>query len=108
MNRHASTAIDHLRVDGGASVMDLLLQTQADQIDVAVTRSAESDSTALGAAYLAGLAEGVWDSPTALASQWRSDGTFVPQAERRDDGRYQRWQEAVKRCRGWAASSEVS
>ena len=63
-----------LRVDGGASVMDLLLQMQADQIRVPVERPATAETTALGAAWLAGLAEGVWGSLDELSALWSAGG----------------------------------
>ena len=62
MTAASGRAVTELRVDGGASVMDLLLQLQADQLGVPVARPAVQETTALGAAYLAGLAEGVWES----------------------------------------------
>ncbi|NDH11540.1 MAG: glycerol kinase, partial [Actinobacteria bacterium] len=89
-------------VDGGASVMDFLLQFQADQLDVPVIRSKVAETTALGSAYLAGLAEGVWDSPADVTANWAADGEFAPTADRaRPDADYARWQRAVERSRGW-------
>ena len=77
----AATAhpLSALRVDGGASVMDLLLQMLADQIRVPVARPASLETTALGAATLAGLAEGVWASLDELAALWEADRVFEPQ-----------------------------
>ncbi len=101
----SGTGVTDLRVDGGASVMDLLLQIQADQLGVSVIRSAVAETTALGAAYLAGLAEGVWSSPAEVASHWGSDATFTPAADRsRADNAYATWQRAVERSRGWDLS----
>ena len=74
MVRASGTPLRELRVDGGASVMDLLLQLQADQLGVTVLRPADQETTALGAAYLAGLAEGVWPDLDAVGAQWRSTG----------------------------------
>jgi glycerol kinase len=88
-----------LRVDGGASVMDLLLQLQADQLQIPVARSRVADTTALGAAYLAGLAEGVWGSLDELASLWGADAETRP--KRRADDHYEQWRRAVDRARGW-------
>ena len=65
--------LTELRVDGGASVMDLLLQFQSDLLDVPVVRAAVKETTALGAAFLAGLAEGVWTSLDEIAAIWSSD-----------------------------------
>jgi glycerol kinase len=96
--------IAELRVDGGASAMDLLVQLQADQLGVPVARPAVQETTALGAAYLAGLAEGVWSSPDEVAQSWRLDRRCEPGADRADvDARHQRWRRAVERSRGWAA-----
>ena len=105
MNANLAEPISDLRVDGGASVMDLLVQTQADQIGVTVRRSASLDTTALGAAYLAGIAEGVWESPATIATQWQTSGTFTPTSDARSGARYQRWKAAVERSRGWELDS---
>ena len=67
-----------LRADGGASVMDLLLQLQADQLQVPVSRPTVQETTALGAAYLAGLAEGVWASTDDIRDNWHLDAEFEP------------------------------
>ena len=78
----ASSAVEApvavLRVDGGAAASDLLLQFQADILGVAVERSAITETTALGAAYLAGLGVGLWKSPDDLASHRAVDRTFAP------------------------------
>jgi glycerol kinase len=96
--------IAELRIDGGASAMDLLVQLQADQLGVPVARPAVQETTALGAAYLAGLAEGVWSSTDDVAQSWRLDRRCEPTADRADvDARHQRWRRAVQRSRGWAA-----
>ena len=89
-----------LRVDGGASTNDLLMQLQADQLQVPVERPVVAETTALGAAFLAGLATGVWSSPAELAATWRLDRRFQPGA--RDERAYARWRAAVQRARGWA------
>ena len=67
-----------LRADGGASTMDLLMQLQADQLQVPVARPKVQETTALGAAYLAGMAEGVWDGPADVAAAWALDREFRP------------------------------
>lgn len=91
-----------LRVDGGASVMDLLCQFQADQLGVPVRRAACQETTALGAAYLAGIAEGVWPSPDDVTDSWQADRTFEPETDRTDaDARHSVWLRAVDRARGW-------
>jgi len=89
-----------LRVDGGASTNDLLMQIQADQLQAPVERPEIAETTALGAAFLAGLATGVWSSTGELAATWRLDRRFSPGS--RDDLAYARWQEAVHRSRSWA------
>jgi glycerol kinase len=80
MSAAADRGPSEIRVDGGASVMNLLLQLQADQLGVPVVRSAVPDTTALGAAYLAGLAEGVWSGLEDIAANWRVTGGRCPRA----------------------------
>jgi len=89
-----------LRADGGASANDLLMQLQADQLQVPVERPEVAETTALGAAFLAGLATGVWSSPTELAATWRLGQRFEPGD--RDDAGYALWRRAVERSKGWA------
>ncbi len=92
-----------LRADGGASVMNLLLQIQADQLQVPVARPVIQETTALGAAYLAGLAEGVWSSLDELTAHWQLDAEFQPQLPAgAADAKYTQWQRAVDRSRAWA------
>jgi len=90
-----------LRADGGASANDLLMQMQADQLQVPVERPDIEETTALGAAFLAGLATGVWSSREELAATWRLAKRFGPGP--RDDEAHTRWRRAVARTRGWAA-----
>ncbi|MDP9405622.1 MAG: glycerol kinase GlpK, partial [Actinomycetota bacterium] len=78
MTVDAGVALDELRVDGGASAMDLLCQFQADVLGVPVARPTVSETTALGAGFLAGLGAGVWSSTAELASVWRPDRRFTP------------------------------
>jgi glycerol kinase len=92
-----------LRADGGAAANDLLLQIQADQLQVPVARPQVAETTALGAAYLAGLAEGVWGSIDELSGQWALDAEFSPRitpggADTRQAG----WRRALDRSRRWA------
>jgi glycerol kinase len=89
-----------LRADGGASANGLLMQLQADQLQVPVERPEIMETTALGAAFLAGLATGVWSSPAELAATWRLGRRFEPQA--RDEEGHRRWRRAVDRAKGWA------
>ncbi len=95
--------LDVVRVDGGASVNDSLLQLQADLLDVPVERPVVTETTALGAALLAGLAVGVWTDPAATASTWRLDRRFEPRMDRAERERLVAgWRRAVERSRGWA------
>jgi len=101
----AGTSVQALRVDGGAAVMGLLLQHQADQVRVPVTRPRSVETTALGAATLAGLAEGVWGSLDDLAGLWREDERFLPVEDAAiADARHAVWLRAVDRSRHWAAA----
>ncbi|MGO9028143.1 MAG: FGGY family carbohydrate kinase [Acidimicrobiales bacterium] len=91
-----------LRVDGGASVMDLLLQLQADQTRIPVARPRSIETTGLGAATLAGLAEGVWGTLDDLAVLWTSDVSFDPLATVEEvDASHRAWTRALDRSRGW-------
>ena len=102
MSAASGRAVTCLRADGGAAVMDLLLQLQADQLQVPVSRPRVAETTALGAAYLAGLAEGVWGSLDEVADQWALDVEVGPrQAKSTADARHARWLRAVERSRGW-------
>jgi glycerol kinase len=104
VRRASGTALSEMRVDGGASVMDLLCQFQADMLGVVVRRAAHQETTALGAAYLAGLAEGVWASPAEVNSRWSADASFTPAmgVEERER-RLAEWHRAVERSRDWAS-----
>ena len=83
--------------------MDLLLQIQADQLGVRVERPAVGESTALGAAFLAGLAEGVWDDLDDISRCWQLQQAFTPDADRRSaDTLHDRWRRALARSRSWA------
>ncbi|MDQ3348269.1 MAG: glycerol kinase GlpK [Acidobacteriota bacterium] len=100
--RDSGIAVGELRVDGGASTNDALLQFQADLLGVPVVRPAVTETTALGAAYLAGLAVGFWSSADEIAGQWRVDRRFEPAMARADAARLRaRWREAVSRSKGW-------
>ena len=94
--------LKELRVDGGASRNDLLMQMQADFLGVPVVRPKVTETTALGAAYLAGLAIGYWTGAAELTAQWAVERRFEPvwDADRRREKR-QRWHDAVQRAKGW-------
>ncbi|MDP2919352.1 MAG: glycerol kinase GlpK [Dehalococcoidia bacterium] len=99
----AKLKIPVLRVDGGASVNDLLMQFQADISGIPVQRAQVAETTALGACYLAGLATGVWKSKEEISKHWHSSATFEPKmsADEREN-LYACWKRAVERARGWA------
>ena len=104
MVRASGRALTELRVDGGASVMDGLLQCQADQVGVPVLRPTERETTAIGAAYLAALAEDVAPDLDAVAAQWQLDASFAPAADRATaDAAHDAWLRAVERSRAWAS-----
>ncbi|GAA3734361.1 glycerol kinase [Spinactinospora alkalitolerans] len=100
MGEASGTELPELRVDGGASANNLLCQLQADQLGVSVARPQVQETTALGAAFLAGLGTGVWSSTEELMDTWKLEHRFEP--GERDEGAYRRWREAVERSKGWA------
>ncbi len=100
MTQAGGVTLAELRVDGGASVMDAMLQRQSDALGVPVLRPTDHETTALGAAYLAGLAEGVWANLDEIASMWKLDKRFEPQQE---DQSHAQWLRAVERSRSWAS-----
>lgn len=105
MRREANLPLKELRVDGGASVMDLLLQFQADITGAVVRRAATSDTTALGAAYLAGLSCGFWDGIDDLTGRWKQGAFFEPKMdEETRKALYKGWLRAVKRSLHWAVA----
>ncbi len=94
--------LKELRVDGGASVNKLLMQFQADILGVPVIRPNVTETTALGAAYLAGLGVGFWDDISSIASQWKANVTFSPDMDdQRIQDHYAGWHRAVERAKGW-------
>jgi glycerol kinase len=103
MNADSDIDIRELRVDGGATVNNTLMQFQSDILKVPVTRPTITETTALGAAYLAGLAVGYWDSLESISQQWQVDTRFYPTMEdemvhRLTSG----WKRAVRLTRDWA------
>jgi glycerol kinase len=102
MTDEGGLEVPQLQVDGGASANNLLCQLQSDQLGVPVQRPEVLETTALGAAFLAGLGTGVWSSQEELAETWRLDRRFEPTAGVRDDGTHARWLRAVDRSKGWA------
>lgn len=100
MAREGHVRLERLAIDGGAAANSLLCQIQADAVRLTVDRSAELQTTGLGAAFLAGLGVGVWSSPSELADTRRSSGLFQPGPF--DPALHDRWREAVSRSRRWA------
>jgi glycerol kinase len=102
MQKDAGQALSELRVDGGAAANDLLMQFQADILGVPVVRPQVLETTALGAAYLAGLAVDLWPSREELAAQWRMERRFEPRMSRGEAAALlARWREAVSRTLRW-------
>ena len=94
--------LNELRVDGGASVNNLLMQIQADAIQTKVVRPKVTETTALGAAYLAGLAVGFWDNMDDIKQQWQVDKTFVPASDQTQISTVIKgWKKAVERSKKW-------
>jgi glycerol kinase len=103
ISRASGAAPSEMRVDGGASVMDVLCQFQADVLGVTVRRAAIQETTALGAAFLAGIAEGVWASPEEVNARWTADASFAPAMSDADrTTRGAAWRRAVERSRDWS------
>ena len=106
MQKDAGVKLAELRVDGGAAANDLLMQFQADILGVAVVRPKVLETTALGAAYLAGLYTDVWKSQEEIAAQWQMDRRFEPRmAAGEAAGLLARWREAVGRSLHWSSDS---
>ena len=103
MEADSGVGLSELRVDGGASNNDLLMQFQADILNVAVVRPKITETTALGAAYLAGLAVGFWDSRAEIEAQWAEDKRFEPQMTKEARATLlHNWQRALERSKAWA------
>jgi glycerol kinase len=105
MEADANMQIKELRVDGGATANNLLMQFQADVLNTTVVRPRITETTAMGAAYLAGLATGYWKSLEEISSQWQVEKTFTPDGEQaRRDECINGWNRAVKTAKVWAAA----
>jgi glycerol kinase len=101
MERDSGRKLSELRVDGGAAVMDVLCQLQADLLGIPVRRPRQTETTALGAAFLAGLGAGVWNDGD-LAQLWKPDRDFEPKMSRdQADDAQAEWRRAVERSRSW-------
>jgi glycerol kinase len=102
MQGDTGRTLDELRVDGGAAVMDVLCQFQADLLGIPVRRPRQTETTALGAAFLAGLGAGAWTDAD-LAGLWKLDRDFEPAISRdQADALQAQWRRAVERSRNWA------
>ncbi len=103
MHRDSGIALSELRVDGGAARNDLLMQFQADVLGVAVVRPQVTETTALGAAYLAGLGVGFWKSLEEIGAQWKVERKFEPNMSNEErEAKLEQWRKGVERSRQWA------
>ena len=105
VRRDSGIALGELRVDGGAATNNILMQFQADLLGVPVVRPAVTETTAIGAAYLAGLAVGFWSSPEEIAKQWRAERRFAPAMPTAEATQLtNRWHDALERSKGWISA----
>jgi glycerol kinase len=108
MKKDAGLAINELRADGGAAANNLLMQFQADLLGVPVVRPKVLETTALGAAYLAGLAVGFWKDRSEVEKAWQPHRRFEPQMNADEvQHRRSRWSEALQRARDWEQHSKT-
>ncbi len=107
MQRDTGIELNELRVDGGASVNVALMQFQADLLGVSVVRPQVAETTALGAAFLAGLAVDEWSSLEDVASTWKLGARFEPTEDADVDQQYRQWQKAVQRCLAWESPTPL-
>jgi glycerol kinase len=99
MAKDSGIELSELRVDGGASVMDVLCQFQADILGIPVSRPSISETTAMGAAYLAGISEGFWDGTDEVSERWKLDRTYEPSmSEDKRETLYEGWKSAIARA----------
>jgi len=102
VNADSGVPLTELKVDGGATANDMLLQFQADILDVPVVRPVVAETTALGAAYAAGLAVGYWAGLDDLRNNWQEDRRWTPALDPKERDRlYRSWKKAVKRTLDW-------
>jgi glycerol kinase len=102
MEADAGTSIRELRVDGGATADNLLLQFQANVLNTVVVRPQITETTAMGAAYLAGLAVGFWKDLEEVQKQWKVDRNFGPDKNVSTSELIKGWHRAVRACKAWA------
>ncbi|MBR4949984.1 MAG: glycerol kinase GlpK [Clostridia bacterium] len=102
MKKDTGIPFEELKVDGGASINDILIQFQADILSCPVRRPMIRETTALGAAYLAGLAVGFWENTDEIKNHWRLDKVYTPSMEEKErEALLKNWHKAVKRASGW-------
>ncbi len=107
MKADSGISMEALKVDGGASANDFLMQTQADIINAPVQRPRCVETTAMGAAYLAGLAVGYWKNKEDVLKNWAIDRTFEPEIpEEERNNKIKGWNKAVKYAYGWAKEEQ--
>ena len=107
MNADSGVALTRLKVDGGMTANDLLMQFQADVLDTPVVRPVVAETTCLGAAYAAGLAVGFWPDLDALRKNWRKSAEWAPGlASEVRDRSYAKWKKAVRRTMDWVDEDE--
>jgi len=107
MQSDAGISLKEMRVDGGASVNNLLMQFQADILDIPVLRPKVTETTALGAAYLAGLAIGFWENLDEINQKWKVDKTFEPDMEPSErEELLSKWHDAVGRAKNWVKDEQ--
>ena len=105
MAEDSGVTLSDLRVDGGMAANETLMQLQSDLLGCSVSRPVTTETTALGAAFLAGLAVGLWSTDADIGRTWRLDRTFLPSiAPGERDRRHREWLRAVERARGWAVA----
>ena len=104
MEIDSGISIKELRVDGGATIDNLLMQVQSDILNAKVVRPSITETTAMGAAYLAGLAIGYWGSPEEIQKQWKIDWVFEP-SNTDSTNLIKGWHRAVKAAKAWAGES---
>jgi glycerol kinase len=102
MQSDSGLPLAQLRVDGGAAANDLLMQIQADVLGIQVVRPKNAEATAMGAAYLAGIAVGYWNDAASIGRQWEVERVFEPAMDAAERSRVRAiWRRALDRARGW-------
>ncbi len=106
MEKDTGSSLKVLHVDGGATANNFLCQFQADLLQIDVSRPQIIETTAMGAAFLAGLATGVWKDQAHITQMWKEDRRFQAGRDQKEvDGLIKGWQKALDRSRGWMSTS---